>query len=149
MIQHQNINPNQYQQLYQSQLQQMQQQAQQMQQQIPQIQPQYRGGRIWVTGEAGAKAYLVAPNASVDLWDSETHTIYVKSADASGMPTMQILEYTIKGANNQNEPQEMQQPVYVSVEEFNVLKDELNALKEQFKHTSQRKPNNQKKGGNL
>ena len=54
-------------------------------------------GIIWVQGEAGAKSYLVAPNSTVQLWDSESRTIYLKSADASGMPSMKVLEYTIKG----------------------------------------------------
>lgn len=51
---------------------------------------------IWVSGEAGAKAYLVAPNTTVQLWDSEAQTIYLKSADTSGMPTMKILDYVIR-----------------------------------------------------
>lgn len=54
---------------------------------------------IWVQGEAGAKSYLVAPNNTVQLWDSEAQTIYLKSADASGMPSMKILDYTIRDAN--------------------------------------------------
>lgn len=54
------------------------------------------GGIIWVQGEAGAKSYLVAPNNTVQLWDSESQTIYLKSADASGMPSMKILDYTIR-----------------------------------------------------
>lgn len=51
---------------------------------------------IWVSGEAGAKAYLVAPNSTVQLWDSERQTIYLKSADASGMPSIKVLDYTIR-----------------------------------------------------
>lgn len=58
-------------------------------------QPRY-GGLNWVQGEAGAKSYLVAPNTTVDLWDSEAQVIYLKSADASGMPSMKILDYTIR-----------------------------------------------------
>lgn len=54
------------------------------------------GGIIWVQGEAGAKSYLVAPNTTVQLWDSEAQTIYIKSADASGMPSMKIVDYTIR-----------------------------------------------------
>lgn len=66
--------------------------------QLQQAQPvQNNQGIIWVTGEAGAKAYLVAPNTTVQLWDSESQTIFVKSADASGMPSMKVLEYKIKG----------------------------------------------------
>lgn len=53
------------------------------------------GGIIWVQGEAGAKSYLVAPNTTVQLWDSESQRIYLKSTDASGMPSMKVLEYTI------------------------------------------------------
>ena len=66
--------------------------------QMQQNQPtQNNQGLIWVSGEAGAKAYLVAPNTTVQLWDSESQTIFVKSADASGMPSMKVLEYKIKG----------------------------------------------------
>ena len=62
----------------------------------PQAQPENKGGMIWVQGEASAKSYLVAPNQSVTLWDSEQNTIYVKTADASGMPSMKVLDYTIR-----------------------------------------------------
>ena len=67
----------------------------------PQIQ-QPTNDRIWVQGEAGAKSYLVAPNNSLTLWDSEKQTIYIKSADASGIPSMKILDYTIR--DNENTP---------------------------------------------
>ena len=69
-----------------------------IQQPIPQPAPQ-SNGLIWVQGEAGAKSYLVAPNNTVTLWDSEQNAIYVKSADASGMPTLKILDYTIRNAS--------------------------------------------------
>lgn len=58
-------------------------------------QPQ-QGGLIWVQGDAGAKSYLVAPNTTVALFDSEAQTIYLKSADASGMPSIKTLDYTIR-----------------------------------------------------
>ncbi len=51
---------------------------------------------IWVQGETGAKSYLLAPNTTLPLWDSENQTIYLKSADASGMPSMKVLDYTIR-----------------------------------------------------
>ena len=51
---------------------------------------------IWVQGETGAKSYLLSPNTTLPLWDSERQTIYLKSADASGMPSMKILDYTIR-----------------------------------------------------
>lgn len=69
------------------------QQSQQMQSQpqMPQNNPM-----IWVQGETGAKSYLLAPNTTLPLWDSESQTIYLKSTDASGMPSMKIIDYTIR-----------------------------------------------------
>lgn len=61
-----------------------------------QVQPQQNNGIIWVQGEASAKSYLVAPGNTVPLWDSENKVIYVKSADATGMPSMKVLDYTIR-----------------------------------------------------
>lgn len=82
------------------------QQYNQNQQQYNQNQQynQTNSGIIWVQGESGAKSYLVAPNCTVQLWDSESQTIYIKSADASGMPSIKILDYTIR--NDQKEKNE-------------------------------------------
>ena len=66
--------------------------------QAPQYQQQnQQTGLIWVQGEAAAKSYLVAPGSTVQLWDSEEKVIYLKSADPSGMPSMKVLDYTIRG----------------------------------------------------
>lgn len=61
-------------------------------------QPSVQNGIIWVQGESGAKAYMVAPGNTVPLWDSENQTIYLKTVDASGMPSMRILDYTERTA---------------------------------------------------
>lgn len=85
---------------------------------------------IWVQGEAGAKSYLVAPNNTVQLWDSERQTIYLKSADASGMPSMRILDYTFRDAPQAS--QMAQNPVGVDFptrDEFNVLKGQIEAIR--------------------
>lgn len=60
-------------------------------------QPTATTSLTWVQGEAGAKSYLVAPNSTVTLWDSEQSVIYIKSADATGMPSIRTLDYTIRG----------------------------------------------------
>lgn len=102
--------------------------------QPPQGQITQNNGIIWVQGEAGAKSYLVAPNNTVQLWDSEAQTIYLKSADASGMPSLKILDYKIR---NQEQAQAIL-PVnednknYVTLDEFNVIKSELIALKNEM-----------------
>ena len=55
---------------------------------------QPNNGLIWVQGESGAKSYLVAPNATIMLMDSECERFYLKSADASGMPLpLRIFDY--------------------------------------------------------
>lgn len=79
---------------------QMAQMRQNQMQQSMMAQPvqQENTGIIWVQGEAGAKAYLVAPGNTVQLWDSESQTIYLKSADMSGMPSMRVLDYTERTA---------------------------------------------------
>lgn len=59
---------------------------------------------IWVQGESGAKAYLVAPNTTVTLWDSESPTIYLKSSDGRGVPSMRILDFTERRVAAQNTP---------------------------------------------
>lgn len=82
------------QQQYQPQYQQMPQMQQQPQQQINQ-------GLLWVQGEAGAKSYLVAPNTTVLLMDSEASRFYLKSTDGAGMPSLRIFEYQEVSANMQ------------------------------------------------
>ena len=62
----------------------------------PYYYPKQGNQRIYVQGEAGAKSYLVAPNPSVDLWDSERQTIYIKSADPSGIPTIRAIDHTVR-----------------------------------------------------
>ena len=100
-------------------------QAPAMQQQQPQQSGQ--GGVIWVQGEAAAKSYLVAPGNTVQLWDSEEKIIYLKTADASGMPSMKVLDYTIRGET----------PEAPAVEY--ATKDELKALEEKIKELGKRR----------
>ncbi len=61
-------------------------------------QPQQNNGVLWVQGEEGAKAYMVAPGNSVILMDSEHSTFYLKSCDQSGMPSLRVFEYTERRA---------------------------------------------------
>lgn len=92
---------------------------------------QPNNGIIWVQGEAGAKSYLVAPNNTVPLWDSETQTIYLKSADASGLPSMKIIDYTIRDvppARLQTQAQPAEN--YVTKEEFDQLRAEVQKMME-------------------
>ena len=51
-------------------------------------------GILWVTSEAEAQAFPVAPNNAVALWDSSRPTIYLKQADASGKPVIKVYDLT-------------------------------------------------------
>lgn len=93
----------------------------------PQQPQQQSNGIIWVQGEAGAKSYLVAPNTTVQLWDSEAQVIYLKSADASGMPSMKIIDYTIRDNNHSNLSQNSQNS-YVTKDEFDAFKQEVHKM---------------------
>ena len=83
---------------------------------------------IWVQGEAGAKSYLVAPNTTVQLWDSEQQVIYLKSADASGMPSMKVIDYTVRGAELPNTTLSEFDNKFISRDEFNALKSKIDSL---------------------
>lgn len=87
--------------------------------------PQNNGGIIWVQGEAGAKSYLVAPNTTVQLWDSENQTIYLKSADASGMPSIKVIDYTIRDAAEKNATPLQNSEQYVTIESMKEIEKRL------------------------
>ena len=57
---------------------------------------------IWVLNENEATSYPVAPNNSVVLWDKSNPTIYVKSVNMNGMPSMRILDFKERSADSLN-----------------------------------------------
>lgn len=97
-----------------------------------QAQPQNNSNSlIWVQGEGAAKSYLVAPGCTVALFDNESQTIYIKSADASGMPSMRVLDYTFRESTAQNKNISPQGD-YVTKDELSSLKEEIDSLKAKF-----------------
>ena len=94
----------------------------------PNYQPPQNNGIIWIQGEAAAKSYLVAPNTSVALWDSESQTVYIKSADASGMPSMRILDNKIR-ETGQTAPAVTPVADYATKSDIDALKGQIDSLK--------------------
>ena len=93
---------------------------------------------IWVQGEGAAKSYPVAPNTSVPLWDSEQNVVYIKSADASGMPSIKVLDYTVR--ENAPRTAEIQpQADFVTRNELADVQKEIDALKSKFERSPERK----------
>ncbi|MBQ8781272.1 MAG: hypothetical protein IJZ72_06345 [Oscillospiraceae bacterium] len=119
-------------------------QAQQpaMPQNVPQImpQPQSNGGINWVSGEAGAKAHLVAPNTTVMLMDSEASVFYLKSADMSGMPLpLRVFDYKERTSNapviateNVAEQPMADNSKFATVEALQALQNNFEALAARF-----------------
>ena len=114
-----------------------QQQPYQMANPVPppqQPQAQQNSDIIWVQGEAGAKAYLVAPNNTVTLWDSENSTIYIKSADASGVPSLRILDWVERREDEKRTTQAHScqcHENFVSKNDFKEIEDRVNSLQEE------------------
>lgn len=103
-----------------------------------QIQPQYQtqqNSLVWVQGEAGAKSFLVAPNTSVLLMDSEEQKFYIKTTDQSGVPMpLRVFTYSeaSNSAQNAAKPAETINPsAYVTKREFEAFKEEIQAYMKQ------------------
>jgi len=96
-------------------------------------------GIIWCQGEAAAKSYPVAPNATVQLWDSESQTIYLKSADASGMPSMKVIDYTIRDTQNAQNASLASQTNNVTRDEFDALFERVSALRGEIDALTEKK----------
>lgn len=101
-------------------------------QQMQSPQPQQNNSIIWVQGEAGAKSYMVAPNTTVQLWDSESQVIYLKSADSSGMPSIKVLDYTIRDSVPQHSLSIDPHTDYATKEDVGTLQNELNRLRDKI-----------------
>ena len=83
-------------------------------------------------GEAGAKSYLVAPNTSVLLMDSEESRFFIKTTDNAGMPTLRTFEYQEVTAGAapapQKQPEINMDDKYVTRQEYNDLRGKYEEL---------------------
>ena len=93
----------------------------------------------WVQGEAGAKGYHISPNTTVTLWDSESQTIYVKSANAVGVPTITVLDYTIR--NEAPKASGEEKVNFATVDDVEILKNEIKELKRRLEPKERVKKN--------
>lgn len=97
------------------------------QQTPPQTQSAPQNAIQWVQGIEGAKAYPVMAGSSVLLMDSEESCFFIKTADAAGMPTLRIFDYSER---TQNKPKEVDMSAYITREEFDKVIAELKPRKE-------------------
>ena len=114
------------------------------------MQTQQTNDMIWVLNENEATSYPVAPNNSVVLWDKNNPTIYVKSVNTQGMPSMRILDFTERNINTSNSPINATKThectcgdKYATKEQINDLKgkiDDLTAMYEELARPIVEKP---------
>lgn len=58
--------------------------------------PRQNNGVIWVNGIEGAKGYIIQPNSTVVLMDSEQNCFYLKTTNEAGVPSIRIFEFKEK-----------------------------------------------------
>ena len=110
------------------------------------IQTQPTNDMLFVLNENEASAYPVAPNNSVVLWDKNNKTFYIKTANAQGIPSMQIYDFTerIDKAKNEHTTHKCTcGDKYATKEQINDLRgkiDDLTAKYEELSHPAVEKP---------
>ena len=97
---------------------------------------------IWVQGEAGAKAQNVPNGCNMAFFDSENQCIYIKSVDATGKPSLTILDYVDRSAEpSEKEENKIEYATKEQIDglnlQFATINEKLEALssyvtKEQF-----------------
>ena len=83
---------------------------------------------LWVLNENEATSYPVAPNNTVILWDKNLPTVYIKSVNAQGVPSMRVLDFTERTATAAKQPVS---GLFGSANNFVTL-DSFNALEAKF-----------------
>lgn len=86
---------------------------------------------IWIQGEGAARSYLLAPNSSVVLFDSDEPMFYIKTADQTGMPNLRKFKFieVVGDENTLKDTKELPENIYVTREEFEQFKTELKTQK--------------------
>lgn len=87
---------------------------------------------LWVLNENEATSYPVAPNNTVILWDKNLPTVYIKSVNAQGVPSMRVLDFTERTSTASKQPVSAHfgsANNFVTIDSFNALKGDVEALR--------------------
>ena len=111
-------------------------QMQQPIQPMPMPQPSPTNDMLWVLNETEATSFPVAPNNSVTLWDKNQDTVYIKSVNAQGVPSMRILDYTERASDNPPKTAHKHEcqcgKDFVRIDTFKALESEFEALRSEL-----------------
>lgn len=105
--------------------------------------PQNDNSMIWVLGKNEAEGYPVAPNNTVVMWDRNQNTTYIKSVNAQGIPSMEILDYTKRTPENAKMPELAALNLdakFVTKEQFTTLQTEFDSLVKKFNDIAEIQP---------
>lgn len=87
---------------------------------------------IWVLSQVEAESYPVAINNSVTLWDKNNDTVYIKSVNAQGVPSMRILDYVERTPDNASKKADKHEcqcgKEFVHLKDFEVLQGKFDTL---------------------
>lgn len=98
--------------------------------QQPQTQQnQATSGIIWVSGINEAQMFPVAPNNAVALWEQNGKVIHLKSADATGKPTLKTFDLVERTQGGSDPVPEDKTLDYVSKEELGKISSVLETIR--------------------
>ena len=85
----------------------------------------------YINGIEGAKTFIVNPNQTFYLMDSDSNTLYVKTADAQGKCDLKAFVLSSAENNPHNQQKaDLHSLNYVTKEDLNIFKEEIiNAIK--------------------
>lgn len=102
----------------------------------PRPQPPINQPINWVSGEAGAKSWIMGKGETVLLMDSESQVFYLKSTDQTGMPMpLRIFEYKERATEAPQNAIMTAGAEYVTRQEYDELKELVNALRKEREAT--------------
>lgn len=82
----------------------------------------------FVNGEVGAKAFIMQPNSTIYLQDSDSDKLFIKKSDIQGKSIMKKYKLVELDENDQiieNKPQKDLMGNFISKEQFHALKEEF------------------------
>lgn len=88
-----------------------------------------QSGIIWVSGDQEASLYPIAPNNAVALWARDGKTIYLKSADATGKPSMKTYDLVERAeAASDASADADNKPAYATKDELKAVVDAVRGI---------------------
>ena len=96
--------------------------------QAPFVNPTQAVQLVKVSGIDGAKAYQMPANSSVALFHESEDIMYVKTTDGAGFPTIRTFRF-------QPMEEEVQATQFVTIDEFNKFKEEMNGKLSVFRES--------------